>query len=90
MFATNTPLDDLDMLDPAKVFLVQLADFMWTEIKSVEERIATARHFCVFPSEGVHSQALAAVSTAAEPDQAGGINPVHSGMAVVVLNNRGA
>ena len=45
MFATNTPLDELDMLDPDKVFLVQLADFMWTEIKSVEERIATARHF---------------------------------------------
>ncbi|MCY1166150.1 hypothetical protein D9M73_60690 [compost metagenome] len=47
------------MLDPARVFLVQLADFMWTEIKSVEERIATARHFRVFPGEGVHSEALA-------------------------------
>ena len=89
MFATNTPLDDLDMLDPAKVFLVQLADFMWTEIKSVEERIATARHFRVFPGEGVHSQALAAVSIAAEPDQAEGINPANSRIAVVVLNNRG-
>jgi sugar phosphate isomerase/epimerase len=63
MFATNTSLDELDMLDPAKVFLVQLADFMWTEIKSVEERIATARHFRVFPGEGVHSQALAALVT---------------------------
>ena len=63
MFTTNTPLDDLDMLDPAKVFLVQLADFMWTEIKSVEERIATARHFRVFPGEGVHSDALAALVT---------------------------
>jgi sugar phosphate isomerase/epimerase len=63
MFATNTSLDDLDMLDPSKVFLVQLADFMWTEIKSVEERIATARHFRVFPGEGVHSQALAALVT---------------------------
>lgn len=63
MFASNTPLDDLDMLDPAKIFLVQLADFMWTEIKSIEERIATARHFRVFPGEGVHSQALAALVT---------------------------
>ena len=63
MFATNTSLDDLDMLDPAKVFLVQLADFMWTEIKSVEERIATARHFRVIPGEGVHSEALAALVT---------------------------
>jgi sugar phosphate isomerase/epimerase len=61
MFATNTSLDELDMLDPDKIFLVQLADFMWTEIKSVEERIATARHFRVFPGEGVHSQALAAL-----------------------------
>ncbi|MEO6319936.1 MAG: sugar phosphate isomerase/epimerase family protein [Polaromonas sp.] len=63
MFATNTPLDELDMLDPQKIFLVQLADFMWTEIKSVEERIATARHFRVFPGEGVHSEALAALVT---------------------------
>lgn len=61
MFATNTPLGELDMLDPAKIFLVQLADFMWTEIKSVEERIATARHFRVFPGEGVHSADLAAL-----------------------------
>jgi sugar phosphate isomerase/epimerase len=61
MFATNTALDELDMLDPQKIFLVQLADFMWTEIKSVEERIATARHFRVFPGEGVHSEALAAL-----------------------------
>ncbi|MFI5448001.1 sugar phosphate isomerase/epimerase family protein [Polaromonas sp. UC242_47] len=63
MFATGTPLDELDLLDPAKIFLVQLADFMWTEIKSVEERIATARHFRVFPGEGVHSDALAALVT---------------------------
>ena len=61
MFATNTALDEVEMLDPSKVFLVQLADFMWTEIKSVEERIATARHFRVFPGEGVHSEALAAL-----------------------------
>ncbi|MES2401757.1 MAG: sugar phosphate isomerase/epimerase family protein [Pseudomonadota bacterium] len=61
VFATNTSLDELDILDPAKVFLVQLADFMWTEIKSVEERIATARHFRVFPGEGVHSEALASL-----------------------------
>ena len=63
MFATNTPLAELEMLDPSRIFLVQLADFMWTEIKSVEERIATARHFRVFPGEGVHSEALAALVT---------------------------
>lgn len=59
MFATQSSLDDLEMLDPEKIFLVQLADFMWQEIRSVEERITTARHFRVFPGEGVHSQALA-------------------------------
>jgi sugar phosphate isomerase/epimerase len=62
MFATRTPLDDLELVDPDKIFLVQLADFMWNEIKSVEERIATARHFRVFPGEGVHSEDLAALT----------------------------
>jgi sugar phosphate isomerase/epimerase len=59
MVASKTSLDDLDMLDPQKIFLVQLADFMWTEVRSFEERMATARHFRVFPGEGVHSDALA-------------------------------
>lgn len=57
--ATKTPLDDLEMLDPRKIFLVQLADFMWTEVRSFEERMTTARHFRVFPGEGVHSDAIA-------------------------------
>jgi sugar phosphate isomerase/epimerase len=59
MFASKTPLDDLELVDPDKIFLVQLADFMWNEIKTVEERISTARTFRVFPGEGVHSAALA-------------------------------
>ena len=59
LLATESSLDDLDMLDPQKIFLVQLADFMWQEVRTVEERIATARHFRVFPGEGVHSDALA-------------------------------
>jgi len=59
MFATKTPMDDLELLDPDKIFLVQLADFMWNEIKTVEERISTARTFRVFPGEGVHSESLA-------------------------------
>jgi sugar phosphate isomerase/epimerase len=62
VFATNTDLDDLELLDPDRIFLVQLSDFMWNEIKSVEERIATARHFRVFPGEGVHSEALASLT----------------------------
>jgi sugar phosphate isomerase/epimerase len=58
-FATKSSLDDLDVLSPDKIFLVQLADFMWQETRTDEERIATARHFRVFPGEGVHSEALA-------------------------------
>ena len=42
--------------------LVHEADFMWNEIKTVEERISTARTFRVFPGEGVHSEALAALT----------------------------
>ena len=57
-FATKTSLDGLALLDPRKIFLVQLADFMWQEIRTVEERIETARHFRVFPGEGVHSDEL--------------------------------
>jgi 2-keto-myo-inositol isomerase len=63
IFATKTPLDALDELDPDKIFLVQLADFMWQEIRSVEERISTARTFRVFPGEGVHSEQLAEIVT---------------------------
>src|SRR5438046_4025869 len=59
MFAAKTSLDELDFLDADKIFLVQLADFMWQEIRTMEERITTARHFRVFPGEGVHSSALA-------------------------------
>ena len=57
--ATKTSLDDLDLIDPDKIFLVQLADFMWNEVPSFEERMNTARHFRVFPGEGVHSEQLA-------------------------------
>jgi sugar phosphate isomerase/epimerase len=61
MFATETPLDDLELLDPDKIFLVQLSDFMWQEVRTPEERMATARHFRVFPGEGVHSANLASL-----------------------------
>jgi sugar phosphate isomerase/epimerase len=58
VFATQTPLDALDGVDPAKIYLVQLADFMWNEVRTPEERMNTARHFRVFPGEGVHSEML--------------------------------
>jgi sugar phosphate isomerase/epimerase len=62
-FATRTPLDALDDIPAEKIFLVQLADFMWQEVRTDEERIATARHFRVFPGEGVHSEQVAELVT---------------------------
>jgi len=58
VLAAKTPLDALDELDPRKIFLVQLSDFMWQETRTFEERMATARTFRVFPGEGVHTQEL--------------------------------
>jgi 4-hydroxyphenylpyruvate dioxygenase len=58
IFAAKTANEDLDLLDPWKIFLVQLSDFMWQETRTFEERMATARTFRVFPGEGVHSEQL--------------------------------
>jgi sugar phosphate isomerase/epimerase len=59
VLAMGTSSEQLEEMVPRKIFLVQLADFMWREIRSREERIDTARHFRVFPGEGVHSAELA-------------------------------
>jgi sugar phosphate isomerase/epimerase len=59
ILATATGLEPLDWIDADKVFLVQLADFMWREVRSPDERIDTARHFRVFPGEGVHGAEVA-------------------------------
>ncbi|MFT4243079.1 MAG: TIM barrel protein [Acidovorax sp.] len=59
IFAAKTPLDALDEIDPGRIFLVQLSDFMWNETPTFEERMTTARTFRVFPGEGVHSEQLA-------------------------------
>ncbi|MFO1415379.1 MAG: TIM barrel protein [Burkholderiales bacterium] len=59
VLATKSSLDDLEMLTPEKIYVVQLADFMWQEVRTAEERMSTARHFRVFPGEGVHSKELA-------------------------------
>ena len=58
ILAAKTALDEIDYLDPSKIFLVQLADFMWQETRTFEERMTTARTFRVFPGEGVHTDAL--------------------------------
>jgi sugar phosphate isomerase/epimerase len=59
ILAMRTGPERLEEIVPGKIFLVQLADFMWREIRSREERIDTARHFRVFPGEGVHSGEVA-------------------------------
>jgi sugar phosphate isomerase/epimerase len=59
IFAAKTELDAIEDLDPSKIFLVQLSDFMWHETPTFEERMTTARTFRVFPGEGVHSAELA-------------------------------
>jgi sugar phosphate isomerase/epimerase len=55
VLAAGTPLDGLDDLDPDRIFLVQLSDFLWQETRTFEERMATARTYRVFPGEGVHT-----------------------------------
>jgi len=57
--ANEGAIDTLDIVDPAKVFLAQLSDFLWQRIHSREERIETARHLRVFPGEGVHNDLVA-------------------------------
>jgi len=59
VIANHTDVAAVDDLDPRKVFLVQLSDFMWQEIRTPEDRIDTARHYRVFPGEGVHSDQIA-------------------------------
>ena len=56
ILANRTGLEPLQEFDPQKLFLVQLSDFMWQEVRSTEDRIETARHSRVFPGEGVHSE----------------------------------
>jgi sugar phosphate isomerase/epimerase len=59
ILANGTDLGYLEEIDPRKMFLVQLSDFLWHELRSPQDRIDTARHFRVFPGEGVHEAALA-------------------------------
>jgi len=56
ILANRTPLDALEEIEPKKIFIVQLSDFLWQEVRSAEDRIETARHSRVFPGEGVHSE----------------------------------
>ena len=61
ILAAQTPLDDLDAIDPEQIFVVQLSDFRWQAIQSIAEDEATKTRFRVFPGEGAHSDDLAAL-----------------------------
>ncbi|HYR36886.1 MAG TPA: sugar phosphate isomerase/epimerase family protein, partial [Burkholderiales bacterium] len=56
ILANRTPLETVAEIEPRKIFIVQLSDFLWQEVRSAEDRIETARHSRVFPGEGVHSE----------------------------------
>jgi sugar phosphate isomerase/epimerase len=59
LLAAGTSMEIIDDLDPERIFLVQLSDFMWQETPTFEERMTTARTYRVFPGEGVHTDQLA-------------------------------
>lgn len=61
ILAAQTPLDDLDAIDPEQIFVVQLSDFRWQTFHSIAEDGATKTRFRVFPGEGAHSDDLAAL-----------------------------
>jgi sugar phosphate isomerase/epimerase len=63
VIASRVPLSDLEGIDPDEIFLVQLSDYLWPEIRSAEEQAATATHFRVFPGEGAHSDEIARLIT---------------------------
>ena len=59
IIAAGVPMEDLDLIFPQQIFLVQLSDFMRQEVQSTEEQASTAAHFRVFPGDGAHSEAIA-------------------------------
>ena len=54
----GTDFDALSTIPGERIAFVQLSDFLWTAVRTPEERIETARHLRVFPGEGVHSAEL--------------------------------
>jgi sugar phosphate isomerase/epimerase len=66
ILAHQTDLGVLKEIDPGKIFLVQLSDFLWQETRTPDERIETARHYRVFPGEGVHSAEVSAMVRAVD------------------------
>ena len=61
LLAHGTEASAVGGIDIQKLFLVQLSDFLWQETRSREDRIETARHYRVFPGEGVHGAEVGAL-----------------------------
>jgi sugar phosphate isomerase/epimerase len=59
ILASGTDLEALPRIDPAKVFLVQLSDFMGQNARSPADHLDAGRYFRVFPGDGVHSGLVA-------------------------------
>ena len=59
ILAAQNALDDLIEIEPKRIFLVQLSDFMWEALPDLAQRRQAARHSRVFPGQGAHSEALA-------------------------------
>jgi sugar phosphate isomerase/epimerase len=56
---TGTPLDELELLEAHKIFVVRLADFIEPGAASDGESAASDSPCRVFPGEGMHSDQLA-------------------------------
>jgi sugar phosphate isomerase/epimerase len=63
VLSAEESMNELDALDASQIFLVQLSDYVWTELRSAAERARTATHFRVFPGEGAHSERVAMLVT---------------------------
>ena len=61
MLAGGDELEGLEDMPSEKIALVQLSDFMWRDLRSLDERIETAGHLRVFPGEGCHSAELSSI-----------------------------
>jgi sugar phosphate isomerase/epimerase len=60
---SQTPLEDLELIEPHRIFIVRLADFMVPQARSDEKSMMTRAQFRVFPGEGLHSAAVADLVT---------------------------
>ena len=56
-------MDELELIEPDRIFVVRLADFMQPETRSDTNGMVTIKQSRVFPGEGMHSRELAEMVT---------------------------